>query len=130
MRECTRPAFIFANRWNHCPGRDVDRADFRNEEETDMKTALMAGVAALSPNHLIRTFRQLFGCTPYQYLSRLRLEAASRLLRDTEQSVTEICFAVGFRSLGSFSARFSKQYGLPPSAYRACKRQTSQSKIW
>ena len=82
----------------------------------------IARVAALSPNHLIRTFKPLFGRTPYQYVNHLRLEAACRLLRETERPVTDICFAVGFRSLGSFSARFTKIHGLSPSAFRRQRR--------
>jgi AraC-like DNA-binding protein len=81
----------------------------------------LAGVACLSPNHFLRTFKALFHQTPHQYLTTKRLEHARRLLRQTELSVTEICFAVGFESLGSFSALFRRQTGLSPQAFRGQK---------
>jgi AraC family transcriptional regulator len=78
-------------------------------------------VACLSPNHLLRTFKQLFRQTPHQYLTARRLQQAARLLRQTEASVTEICFAVGFESLGSFSTLFRRHTGLSPDAFRRQK---------
>ncbi len=77
-----------------------------------------AGVACLSPNHFLRTFKQIFHSTPHQYLTRLRLEKAQDLLRKTDRSVTEICFDVGFESLGSFSTLFRRHCGVSPQAYR------------
>jgi AraC family transcriptional regulator len=82
----------------------------------------MARVAALSPNHLLRTFRQLFGQTPYQYVAARRIAYAQELLRSTDQGVTEICFAVGFASLGTFSWWFRRHVGLSPTEYRRQKR--------
>lgn len=81
----------------------------------------VARVACLSPNHLLRNFKQLFGQTPHQYLTARRLQQAARLLRQTEASVTEICFAVGFESLGSFSTLFRRHTGLSPDAFRRQK---------
>lgn len=81
----------------------------------------LASVAGLSPNHLLRTFKELFHQTPYQYITGQRLEQARRLLRHTDRSVTDICFSVGFESLGSFSWLFRRQTGVAPSTYR---RQT------
>jgi AraC family transcriptional regulator len=81
----------------------------------------MARVAELSPNHLLRTFKQVFGQTPYQYVIARRVAYAQELLRSTDQCVTDICFAVGFASLGSFSWWFRQHVGVSPSAYR---RQT------
>lgn len=78
----------------------------------------MAGVAGLSPNHLLRTFRALFGRTPHQYLVERRIHRASELLRDGELPVTEICFAVGWQSPGSFSTLFRRHVGMSPVAYR------------
>jgi len=78
----------------------------------------IARVAGLSPNHLLRTFRQLFQQTPYQYVTARRLEQASRLLRETDRPVTEICLAVGFESLGSFSWLFRRRVGIAPLGYR------------
>lgn len=80
--------------------------------------AELAAVAGLSPNHLLRAFRQVIGRTPHQYLTELRLARARRLLRETDQPVTEICLAVGFASPGSFSWLFRRATGLPPLAYR------------
>ena len=77
-----------------------------------------ARVACLSPHHFLRLFKQVYGETPHQYLTRLRLERALSLLRKTRLSVTEICFLVGFESLGSFSSLFKKIYGAAPSALR------------
>jgi AraC family transcriptional regulator len=75
-------------------------------------------VAHLSPNHLLRTFRQVFGQSPHQYLTNLRLEHARQLLTTTDQPVGDICVAVGFTSLASFTRLFRRRYGRPPAAYR------------
>jgi len=82
----------------------------------------MARVACLSTNHFLRTFKQTFHQTPHQYLTRIRLERAKGLLTKTNQPVTEVCFAVGFESLGSFSWLFRQRVGLAPEAYRRAKR--------
>lgn len=80
--------------------------------------AEMAQVACLSPNHFLRTFKQAFHQTPHQYLTQLRLAHAQQLLAHTEFTVTEICFAVGCESLGSFSWLFRRRVGVSPEAYR------------
>jgi len=82
----------------------------------------MAQIACLSPSHFLRSFRQAFGQTPHQFLTTLRLERARFLLQQTELPVTEICLAVGFESLGSFSTRFRRQFGVSPSHLRPAKR--------
>jgi AraC-like DNA-binding protein len=82
----------------------------------------MADVAALSPNHLLRMFKQVFHQTPYQYITTKRLEYAQNLLIHSEQSVTDICFAVGFESLGAFSWLFRRRVGVSPSTYRRQNR--------
>ena len=82
----------------------------------------MAGVACLSPNHFLRTFKQVFHQTPHQFLTNLRMEQARKLLDKTEMPVTEICFAVGFDSPGSFSWLFRKHFGLSPAQYRTSTR--------
>lgn len=79
----------------------------------------LAAVAGLSPAHFSREFRRTFGETPHQYLLTRRLERAAALLRDTDRSVTEVCFAVGLTSLGSFTTSFRRVHGLTPTAYRA-----------
>jgi AraC-like DNA-binding protein len=78
----------------------------------------IAEAAALSPNHLLRSFKALFGQTPFQYLVDERLRRARWLLANTERSVTQICLDVGYESLGSFSARFAQRSGLSPQAFR------------
>lgn len=82
----------------------------------------LADVAGMSANHLLRSFRQAFGQTPHQYISALRLARARELLAGTGLSVTEICLAVGFTSLGSFSWLFRRTFGLAPLEYRAKTR--------
>lgn len=86
----------------------------------------LARVACLSAHHFHRTFRELFGRTPHGYLTALRLERARTLLAHTETPVTKVCLAVGFESLGSFSARFHREAGISPTAYRAASRRDSQ----
>jgi AraC family transcriptional regulator len=90
--------------------------------DTPVTLAAMAQVAELSPNHLLRTFKQAFGQTPHQYLTSLRLEQARRLLAHTDRPVTEICFAVGFESLGAFSWLFRRRVGVAPAEYRRQSR--------
>jgi AraC family transcriptional regulator len=82
----------------------------------------MARVACMSPNHLLRTFKHVFGQTPYQYVIAKRIAYAQELLRSTDQCVTDICFAVGFTSLGSFSWWFRQRVGVSPTSYRCQNR--------
>ena len=74
--------------------------------------------ACLSRYHFLRLFRNTFDTTPHQYLIRRRIEKAKELLRWRELSVTDICFEVGFQSLGSFSALFRRCVGAAPVSYR------------
>ena len=78
----------------------------------------VAAVAHISPAHFIRTFRAVFGETPHRYLQRRRVERSMFLLRETDRSVTGICFDVGFTSLGTFSRTFRTIVGETPSGYR------------
>jgi len=78
----------------------------------------LARVALVSEAHFVRTFRATFGETPHRYLQRRRVERAMALLRNTDQTVTDICFAIGFSSLGTFSRTFSDIVGVSPSAFR------------
>ena len=96
--------------------RARDLADGRYREPLDV--AALAARAHVSPTHFARCFREAYGTTPYQYLLARRMERACFLLRETDRPVTEISLDVGFRSLGSFSATFSRWLGLSPSAYR------------
>lgn len=79
----------------------------------------LAAIAHVSPAHFIRSFRSVFGETPHRYLQRRRVERAMFLLRTSDQSVTEICFEVGFSSLGTFSRTFTSIIGESPSAHRS-----------
>ena len=78
----------------------------------------MARAALMSPSHFSRQFRAVYGETPYGYLQTRRVERAMALLRRGDRSITEVCFEVGFTSLGSFSSTFTRLVGEPPSAYR------------
>jgi transcriptional regulator GlxA family with amidase domain len=72
----------------------------------------------MSAGHLSREFRLAYGESPYSYLMTRRIERAMALLRGSDLSVTEICFAVGCSSLGTFTTRFTELLGVPPSVYR------------
>jgi AraC-like DNA-binding protein len=103
---------------------DLNRRLLRARDAIDrayaepLDVAAIAAVAHLSPAHFSRCFRDTFGETPHRYLQRRRVERSMLLLRETGRSVTEVCFAVGFASLGSFSRTFRDIVGEPPSAYR------------
>ena len=79
--------------------------------------ALARGVS-MSAGHFSRQFKLAYGESPYSYLMTRRIERAMALLRQGEMSVTDVCFAVGCSSLGTFSTRFTELVGMPPSAYR------------
>lgn len=93
-----------------------DRIDREYAEPLDVE-ALARGVH-LSAGHLSRRFRQEYGESPYSYLMTRRIERAMTLLRRGDLNVTEVCFAVGCSSLGTFSTRFAELVGMPPSVYR------------
>jgi AraC-like DNA-binding protein len=93
-----------------------DRIDREYAQPLDVE-ALARG-AHMSAGHLSRQFRLAYGESPYGYLRTWRIERAMALLRRGDLSVTEVCFAVGCSSLGTFSTRFTELVGVPPSAYR------------
>ena len=93
-----------------------DRIDREYAQPLDVE-ALARG-AHMSAGHLSREFKLAYGESPYSYLMTRRIERAMTLLRRGDLSVTEICFAVGCSSLGTFSTRFTELVGMPPSAYR------------
>ena len=93
-----------------------DRIDREYAQPLDVE-ALARG-AHMSAGHLSREFRAAYGESPYAYLMTRRIERAMALLRRGDLSVTEVCFAVGCSSLGTFSTRFSELVGMSPSAYR------------
>ena len=84
-----------------------------------LDVAALGRTALMSPGHFSRSFRAAFGETPYSYLMTRRIERAKALLRRGDLTVTEVCFAVGCTSLGSFSSRFTELVGESPSSYRA-----------
>jgi len=96
--------------------RARDAMDRDHGQPLDIKR--LAGIAHVSDAHFIRTFRATFGETPHRYLQRRRVERAMFLLRESERSVTEICFDVGFSSLGTFGRTFRAIVGQSPTAYR------------
>jgi transcriptional regulator GlxA family with amidase domain len=93
-----------------------DRMDREYAQPLDVE-ALARG-AHMSAGHLSRQFRLAYGESPYAYLMTRRIERAMALLRRGDLSVTEVCFAVGCSSLGTFSSRFTELVGVPPSVYR------------
>ncbi|MGY1839445.1 MULTISPECIES: helix-turn-helix transcriptional regulator [unclassified Modestobacter] len=93
-----------------------DRIDREYAQPLDV-AALARGVH-MSAGHLSRAFRAAYGEPPYAYLMTRRIERAMALLRRGDLSVTEVCFAVGCSSLGTFSTRFTELVGMPPSVYR------------
>ena len=97
--------------------RAKDLMDARYREPLDVSA--LARAARLSPAHFSREFKREFGRTPHQYLLHRRLERAAELLRNTDRSVSDICFTVGLRSVGSFTSSFGREFGASPTAYRA-----------
>ena len=93
-----------------------DRIDRDYAQPLDVE-ALARG-AHMSAGHLSREFKLAYGESPYSYLMTRRIERAMTLLRRGDLSVTEVCFAVGCSSLGTFSTRFAELVGIPPSTYR------------
>ena len=96
--------------------RARDAMDRAYAEPLDV--AAVAAVAHVSPAHFSRSFRAVFGETPHRYLQRRRVERSMFLLRETNRNVTDICFDVGFTSLGTFSRTFTRIVGETPSGYR------------
>jgi AraC-like DNA-binding protein len=97
--------------------RARDRMD--REYAEPLNVPALARTALMSPAHFSRRFREVYSETPYSYLMTRRIERAKALLRRGDLSVTDVCFAVGCASLGSFSARFTELVGETPSMYRA-----------
>jgi AraC-like DNA-binding protein len=97
-----------------CRARDLIRDGFAEP----VTLGDCAAEAGLSPWHLLRAFRAAFGETPRAFRTRLRLERARDLLTVTNRPVTEVCFEVGFTSLGTFTTLFTRTVGYPPTAYR------------
>jgi AraC-like DNA-binding protein len=97
--------------------RAKDLADARYSDPLGVDD--LARAAGLSRAHFSREFRRAFGESPHAYLVTRRLERAAALLRTTNRSVADICFAVGLQSVGSFTTSFARTYGMSPTSYRA-----------
>jgi AraC-like DNA-binding protein len=94
-----------------------DRMD--REFDRPLDVPALARSSSMSTGHFARSFKTAFGESPYSYLMTRRIERAKALFRRGDTSVTDVCFAVGFTSLGTFSSRFTELVGESPSAYRA-----------
>jgi AraC-like DNA-binding protein len=101
-----------------------DRIDREYAQPLDVEA--LARDVHMSAGHLSREFRRVYGESPYSYLMTRRIERAMTLLRRGDLSVTEVCFAVGCSSLGTFSTRFAELVGVPPSTYR---REAAQATL-
>ena len=99
--------------------------DGRYNERLDLRA--LARAANVSPRHFSRSFRRIFGESPYQYLLSRRLERAEHLLRTTDHSVAEICLAVGFRSVGSVTTTITRHVGVSPTTYRRATASPSNA---
>jgi transcriptional regulator GlxA family with amidase domain len=88
------------------------------EYASPLDVEALARGANMSAGHFSRAFKRAYGESPYSYLMTRRIERAKALLRQTDMSVTDICWEVGCQSLGTFSTRFSELVGMSPSAYR------------
>jgi AraC-like DNA-binding protein len=97
-----------------CHARDL----LRDWENDPLAVSEVARTSGLTCFHFIRLFKAIFGETPHQYRSRAQVEKAKHLLILTDLSITDVCMGVGFSSLGSFSALFSRRVGMPPSEFQ------------
>jgi AraC-like DNA-binding protein len=102
-----------------CKAREMLR-DFQHNERPIPEIARQAGISRF---HFIRLYAAVFGQTPHQCRIEARLDHARRLLTTTDSFVTDICFEVGFESLGTFTSLFTKRIGVSPSNYRRRMRQ-------
>jgi len=104
-----------------CHARDL----LRDWEEEPLSVSAVSRASGLTRFHFIRVFKALFGETPHQYRLRAQIEKAKHLLILTDFSVTDICMAVGFSSLGSFSTLFRRRVGVSPSEFQRRHRHES-----
>ncbi|MFP5265243.1 MAG: helix-turn-helix domain-containing protein [Blastocatellia bacterium] len=111
--------------------RVVERVILAMRERVDepLSLQLLADIAIMSPYHFDRVFRQTTGIPACQFLGAIRLEKAKRLLLTTDLSVTDICFEVGYNSLGTFITRFTQLVGLPPRRLRQLAKKKSNSRL-
>ncbi len=97
-----------------CRARDYLGARYR--DRVTLENA--AREACLSPFHFNRVFARTFGETPHEFVTRMRIEHAKKMLLAENDSVTDICFGIGYESLGSFSMKFRSLTGLSPAGFR------------
>ena len=90
--------------------------------------AVLARAVGMSRAHFSREFHRTFGASPHQYLVARRMERAAALLRAADPPIADVCRAVGLRSVGSFTTRFTHTFGVPPAAYRAAHRQSAAAR--
>jgi AraC-like DNA-binding protein len=108
-------------------GRDIKRVTaivrrIEAEPEEEHPLTRLAGDAAMSPYHFLRTFRQVVGMAPHQYVLRTRLQRAALQLRRSGDEIAAIAFGAGFNDLSTFNRRFRRVMGVSPSVYRAARR--------
>jgi AraC family transcriptional regulator len=103
-------------RWNNSVQRAL--AHMRSHIAEGSRSTEMANVGAMSPFHFSRVFRRTTGIPPIHFLSAIRLELAKRLLLTTKRNVTDVCFEVGYSSLGTFVSRFTELVGMSPNSFR------------
>ena len=109
-----------------CRGRDLLASEYRSRVRLEQA----AREACLSEFHFHRLFRTTFGETPHDFLTRLRMERARHMLA-SERTVTEVCFEIGYESLGSFSSKFRAQFGRSPAQFqREVRRIFGYSAPW
>jgi AraC-like DNA-binding protein len=106
-----------------CLARDFARGHYAEA----VRVEGMAKVAGMSPYHFVRSFARCFGETPHEYLTAVRLQHAKELLSVARRHVTDVCFDVGFESLGSFSSLFARRVGMSPSAWQRTMVRLAQS---
>jgi AraC-like DNA-binding protein len=100
------------------------------EFASDLNLQRLAAESGFSRHHFTREFRRAFRYTPHQYLTRRRMERAKELLRNQELSVSQVCLAVGYRSMGSFSTAFTRATGASPIIYRFRLAQQIDQRKW
>lgn len=108
-----------------CHARDL----LRDWDDEPLSVVAVARASGLTRFHFIRLFKAMFGETPHQYRSRSQIEKAKHLLILTDLSITDVCMTVGFSSLGSFSALFSRRVGVSPSEFQRQYRPASRPEL-
>lgn len=106
----------------------IARAYIDRHYDTPLTLEQISREAGFSPYHFIRLFRAAYKRTPHQYLMHQRIEQAKDLLRSTDLPINEICYTVGFESLGSFSSLFRRIAELSPSSYRKWSQKRTAQK--